>query len=158
VLAPPPEIVKPTATPARGTPVAIGPSIPKPTPARGMPAQSEPDVVAPPDERPATTGSLRSRTPTGQRFRQSGGSNVRTLGGVTRRPQAAAATVPAVKPKRSEPTDYETETAVEAADWREKEIVVDDEQLVDWQADPGSAVSSAITGDDDFSDLGNRKR
>ena len=159
VLAPPPEIVKPTATPARGTPVSIGPSIPKPTPARGMPAQPDPEAAAAPtpvDEKPATTSSLRSRTPTGQRFRQSG-SSARTLGGVSRRPQAAA--VPSIKPaKRSEPTDYETETAVEAADWREKEIVVDDEQLVDWQADPGSAVSTAITGDDDFSDLGSRKR
>jgi hypothetical protein len=61
-------------------------------------------------------------------------------------------------PRRTgtEVSEAETETAVENADWRGREIAVDDSQLVDWQAD-GAASSSAITGDDDFSDLG-RKR
>jgi hypothetical protein len=49
--------------------------------------------------------------------------------------------------------DPEPETAV-GGDWGGKEIAVDDSQLVDWQTDVGTA--SPITGDDDFSDLGNR--
>jgi hypothetical protein len=54
--------------------------------------------------------------------------------------------------------DVNTEqaTSVETADWGSKEIAVDDSQLVDWQTDV--APGSAITGDDDFSDLGGRKR
>jgi hypothetical protein len=57
--------------------------------------------------------------------------------------------------------DGETETHVE--DWRARDVAVDvdDSQLVDWQADNQQAAassSSAITGDDDFSDLGSRKR
>jgi len=155
VLSPPPEpVAKPT--PASGTPVQLGPSIPRPTPAKGVATQPVSGLVGESSEGESQPPS-RARSPS-QRFRQSG-TGVRTLGGVARRPQAAA--VPVVKPianasKRVENNDYETETAVESADWREKEIVVDDEQLVDWQADPGSAV--AITGDDDFSDIGGRKR
>ena len=156
VLAPPPEPVAKPTTPAKGTPVQLGPSIPKPTPAKGNAVTAQP-ISGLTEGEDTQQSNTRSRSPTGQRFRQSG-TGVRTLGGVARRPQAAA--VPVVKPaaRRIDSSDYETETAVESADWREKEIVVDDEQLVDWQADPGSAVSSAITGDDDFSDLGGRKR
>lgn len=155
VLAPPPEPVAKATTPSKGTPIQLGPSIPKPTPAKGIVTPAGQPISGLTEGEDTQQSATRSRSPTGQRFRQSG-TGVRTLGGVSRRPQAAA--VPAVKPaaKRIDSSDYETETAVESADWREKEIVVDDEQLVDWQADPGAAVS--ITGDDDFSDLGSRKR
>ena len=55
-------------------------------------------------------------------------------------------------------TEPEPETAV-GSEWSQRnpgaEIPVDDSQLVDWKTDTGAAV---ITGDDDFSDLGGRKR
>jgi hypothetical protein len=157
VLAPPPETLA-DGTPPRATPVAIGPSIPAPAPAA---AASQPlqDLITEleSDDRGAPA---RSRTPTSQRFRQSStGVGGGRLGQSSRRPQA-----PALPPRPSpsgrrnsgtEVTESETETNVEN-DWRGKEIPVDDSQLVDWQTDAG--LPSPITGDDDFSDLGSRKR
>ena len=112
--------------------------------------------------------SGRPRPPTGTRFRQSSTSGVRAgIGSNPRRPQAAATPAPTSLPRplaggtgtsKRGGTDIEPEqaTSVETADWGAKEIDVDDAQLVDWQTDVGSA--NAITGDDDFSDLGGRKR
>jgi hypothetical protein len=170
VLAPPPDELP--ASTAAAAPVAIGPSIPAPTP---QVAANQPlaDLIteleqdgAPEPRNP----SLRPRSPTSPRFRQSNTAVGRTgIGG--RRPMAAASATPQTaqgtgsvgrSPRRSgtEVSDAETdaETAVESGDWRGREIAVDDSQLVDWQAEVGTANSaSAITGDDDFSDLG-RKR
>jgi hypothetical protein len=163
-LAPPPE-ERPTATGA--APVSIGPSIPAPSPtaAANQPladliTELEQDGGAEP-----RLANLRPRSPTAPRFRQSNTAVGRgTLG--ARRPQAAATPVaPQAQgtgtmgrtPRRTgTEVSEEPETAVEGADWRGREIAVDDSQLVDWQADNATA-SSAITGDDDFSDLG-RKR
>lgn len=165
-LAPPPEERRMAA--AASAPVAIGPSIPAPSPtaAANQPLAdliTELEQDGSPEPRLA---NLRPRSPTAPRFRQSNTAPGRgSLG--ARRPQAAATPVPQAQgtgtvgrtPRRSgtEISEAETETAVENADWRGREIAVDDSQLVDWQAD-GAASSSAITGDDDFSDLGNRKR
>ena len=108
------------------------------------------------DERPIT--QTRSRTPTGQRFRQSN-TGIGRLGQTAqpRRPMASAtppATPPAVpsKPRRTgtEADDAETE----AEGWRSREIAVDDSQLVDWQA----SETTQASGDDDFSDIGRNKR
>jgi hypothetical protein len=125
-------------------------------------------------EEPRPAHQLRSpgsRSPTSQRFRQSStGVNRPGIGpnpNLVRRPQAPAApaTLPRPSasvsiPARRSSTELAAEpdpgTAVETADWGSRELVVDDSQLVDWQTDVGAA--SAITGDDDFSDLGNRKR
>ena len=104
----------------------------------------------------------RPRSPT-NRFRQSNTGVARGgLGSNSRRPQAVAVP-PTSLPRpmagrRSEP-EPEPQTSVETSDWASREdmiVAVDDSQLVEWQTDVGSA--SAITGDDDFSDLGNRKR
>jgi hypothetical protein len=165
VLAPPPdERPMPAPAPAPATPVAIGPSIPAPTP---TPAVNQPlaDLITEleADERPL---AVRPRAPSAQRFRQSGTVTGRGLG-ASRRPQAAAPT-PAPTPAASASTRIrreatEVESAPEAAaegtgsgsDWRSREIPVDDSQLVDWKTDAGV---NAITGDDDFGDLGGRKR
>lgn len=167
VLAPPPD-ERPTATgPLQAAPVAIGPSIPAPSPTAAV-NQPLADLITEleqdgqSDPRPG----LRPRSPTSPRFRQSNTSPGRGPLGA-RRPQAAATPAPQMPqgtgtigrtPRRSgtELSEAETETAVENADWRGREIAVDDSQLVDWQSD-NSTASSAITGDDDFSDLG-RKR
>lgn len=174
VLAPPPE-ERPSSTvvATAATPVTIGPSIPAPAP---MPAIDQPlaDLITElqqdgtSDPRQA---NLRPRSPTAQRFRQSNTAVGRNgLSSNARRPQANAAPAAPVaptaagtgtigrSPRRSgtEVTDPETETAVENADWRGREVPVDDSQLVDWQSDVATGTS-AITGDEDFSDLG-RKR
>jgi len=161
VLAPPPDVAPPTAPLAVGTGVApvassnVGPSIPAP---------SHPpinDVIA--DLERADDQPARQRTSTATRFRQSSTSVGRGLG-ASRRPQVSAPVPVSPGPlsrggRRTSTevtaTDPEPETNVQAG-WGDKEIAVDDSQLVDWQTDIGGA--SAITGDDDFSDLGNRKR
>jgi hypothetical protein len=162
IIAPPPD---PTAPLASGTgvpgmpgavtaaPPAHGPNIPSP---KG----SEPlsDVL---EELEQTEQPVRPRTST-NRFRQSNTTTGRTLGS-SRRPQVAATPPQPVAPNafsgRSKRTstdlDSEPQTNV-GSQWGDREIAVDDSQLVDWQTDVGA--SSAITGDDDFSDLGNRKR
>lgn len=154
IIAPPPEAHAVTATPSSATPVAMGPSIPAPaSPPIG-------DVLADLEQTDEARVS-RPRTSTSQRFRQS--STAISRGSNSRRPQAMATPVPpAPLPRvsgsgRRVPTEVtvdEPETHV--TDWGQKEIAVDDSQLVDWQTDVGG--SSAITGDDDFSDLGSRKR
>lgn len=168
VLAPPPDIAAPsvtaTGTPSSGAPVAIGPSIPPPSP---MAAASQPlaDVITELEQQ-SDDPRARPRAPTSTRFRQSGTGVARGLGGNARRPQVAApvptppATLSRGSSRRtgtevSEVTESEPATNVQSQ-WGEKEIAVDDSQLVDWQTDVGSA--SPITGDDDFSDLGGRKR
>jgi hypothetical protein len=155
VLSPPPDVVeRPSGTPPHATPVAVGPSIPAPAaPLADLISELEHD------DRPLTPAA-RPRSPTAQRFRQSNTNARGTLGHASRRPQA---TVPSTLPtgtgrqprQSTEVSDAETETAV--GDWpgRGAEIPVDDSQLVEWKPE---SSGSAITGDDDFSDLGNRKR
>ena len=161
VLSPPPDVVeRPAATPAHATPVAVGPSIPAPSaPLADLISELEHD------DRPVTTSAVRPRSPTAQRFRQSNTNARASLGSNTsRRPQAA---VPSTLPtgtgrqprQNTDLSDAETETAV-GNEWPGRggpgtEIPVEDSQLVEWKTDAGA---SAITGDDDFSDLGNRKR
>jgi hypothetical protein len=169
VLAPPPE-ERPAAAaaPVAAAPVAIGPSIPAPSPtaAANQPLAdliTELEQDGAPEPRLA---NLRPRSPTSPRFRQSNTAVSRGSGLGARRPQAAATPSPGAlgrTPRRSGTEvspDGETETHVE--DWRARDVAVDvdESQLVDWQADNNSsaATSSAITGDDDFSDLGSRKR
>ena len=176
LVAPPPDINdRPTATGAPVTnvgPVAIGPSISTPTPvaAGTQPLQDLITELEQTDDPRPGLGQLRQpRSPAAQRFRQSNtgvarsGVGAGTPSSGARRPQAAAPPAPTSLPRpsggrRGSATDLnevEPATSVETADWGEKEIAVDDSQLVDWQTDVGSA--NAITGDDDFSDLG-RKR
>jgi hypothetical protein len=169
VLSPPPD-ERPTATrPLNAAPVAIGPSIPAPSPTAAV-NQPLADLITELEQDGAPEprlANLRPRSPTAPRFRQSNTAPGRGPLGGARRPQAAATPAPQTAqgtgtigrtPRRSgtELSEAETETAVENADWRGREIAVDDSQLVDWQSD-NSTASSAITGDDDFSDLG-RKR
>jgi hypothetical protein len=157
ILAPPPEVTA-TGTPPNATPVATGPSVPPPTPA-GEPLS---DLISELEQDDGRASPARSRTSTSNRFRQSSTGVARGLGNA-RRPQAAAAPVPPAPLPRvtssrrvtTDVVDSEPETNVGGSDWGGKEISVDDSQLVDWQTDVGS--STAITGDDDFSDLG-RKR
>ena len=146
MLAPPPEALE--APVAQGTsPGKLGPSIPP---------VNEPlaDLITEleQDERPITPS--RGRTPTSQRFRQSN-TGIGRLGAsqtsTQRRPQAqASAAIPSVsgRPRR---TGTEVEDVEEAV--REREIAVDDSQLVDWQ----STETTEARSDEDFSDLG-RKR
>lgn len=165
VLAPPPP---PQERAGSGTgpvaaPVAIGPSIPAPaaTPAADQPLAdliTELEQEGSPEPR---AGALRARPPATNRFRQSNTQSGRTPTlGSARRPQAVAAT-PAVArtatgPRRTgtEVSEPEPETNVES-DWRQREIPVDESQLVDWQAD--AATNQAAVEVDDFTDLG-RKR
>jgi hypothetical protein len=133
---PPPEIRR--DTPSRGTPVPVGPTIPKP-------ADALADVVAAleSDERQATPGG-RSRTPTGPRFRQAGTGMGRLAANNARRPQApvpaadersAAPAAGASKSARRGETEadaYDVETVVKD-DWKNA-LAVEDEQLVDWTA------------------------
>jgi hypothetical protein len=147
VIAPPPE-ARPVSSPEPG-PVAIGPSIPAPTP---TPAVNQPlaDLITELQEEKddPKVATVRPRSPTAQRFRQSGTGLNRLTG---RRPQAAA--LPTTRPKLFEETgDLETNPSQAASS--DKEVAVDDSQLVDWQADNERPSG---TGDEDFSDLG-RKR
>jgi len=147
MLAPPPEALE--APVAQGTsPGKLGPSIPP---------VNEPlaDLITEleQDERPITPS--RGRTPTSQRFRQSN-TGIGRLGATQqssaqRRPQAqASAPIPSVsgRPRRTGTEVEDIEDPV-----REKEIAVDDSQLVDWQ----SSETTEARSDEDFSDLG-RKR
>jgi hypothetical protein len=155
VLAPPPDVTAPAASTSSQSPASLGPSIPAPS---GQPLS---DIIS---ELEGDEGRnpIRPRTATSNRFRQSNTGVARGLGANARRPQAQA--TPATPTPLPRPTgrrgtevvgESEQQTSVETKDWSDKEIAVDDSQLVDWQTDVGS--STAITGDDDFSDLG-RKR
>ncbi len=159
VLSPPPDVMASIAPDTVSSPSAsVGPTIPP---------VNEPlaDLISEleQDERPITP--QRARTPTNNRFRQSG-TGVGRLGSTPqqRRPQAVAsapvaATAPAPAsrtPRRgaTEVSDPETETDLNNSEWRDskKDIPVDDSQLVDWQATETTQAS-----DEDFSDIG-RKR
>jgi hypothetical protein len=156
IIAPPPDPTAPLAT-GTGVPgmpgavtAATGTNIPRPA-AASPPLSDVLEELEQTDQAPA-----RPRTST-NRFRQSSTSGGRSIS--SRRPQVAAAT-PATAFTRSkrtptDVTDNEPQTNV-GSQWGDKEIAVDDSQLVDWQTDVGAG--SAITGDDDFSDLGSRKR
>lgn len=156
VLAPPPD-EKPTPLPAvaAAAPVAIGPSIP--TPAINQPLA---DLITELEQGDAPSepklASLRPRSPTAQRFRQSN-TGIQRLGGV-RRPQASAAVSTLSSRSRREPTEAEPDldASTQVGDKDRGDIAVDDSQLVDWQATDGSGAPS-MPDTDDFSDLG-RKR
>lgn len=153
VLAPPPD-EKPVAAASAPAAPPPGPSIPAPA------AESLQDVINELDGDGAEPrlATLRPRSPTAQRFRQSNTAVGRL--GSARRPQAAAAPSPTGRPRR-EPTEVsEPELETLTGDSGElrgssREIAVDDSQLVDWQATDGAGVNAVV--DDDFSDLG-RKR
>jgi hypothetical protein len=160
VLAPPPDVSAPAASASNAVPVSVGPNIPAP-----IPNQPLGDLINELEQSDEPRGTPpRGRTAAPNRFRQSSTGVARSsIGSSARRPQAiatppSATSLPRPGGRRVGTTeltpDPEPETAV--GDWREKEIAVDDSQLVDWQTDVGPA--SAITGDDDFSDLGSRKR
>jgi hypothetical protein len=142
----------PTTTPSRGLPLSPLPAAAE-APARNAqpasPAAGRNNPVPGPqslanldldeDERPAAPS--RSRTPTGQRLRAGQTGGIARIGAASvaaRRPQAQAAPaapsarVPA-RGRGSTDEEFETETSV-GKDWSEREIAVDDEQLVDWQA------------------------
>ncbi|HUJ60429.1 MAG TPA: hypothetical protein VLX92_18135 [Kofleriaceae bacterium] len=148
-LAPPPPETIAAPAPAAKPPAPAGPSIPAPSDKPLADLISELEAQDPP---------ARGRAPTSQRFRQGNTGIGRPGAAQSRRPQAqASAPIASVVARGSsrrsgtEVSEAETETAVESADWRGKEIAVDDSQLVDWQADTQAT-------DDDFSDLGGRKR
>ncbi len=149
-LAPPPPPDERPSPPPEPMPVAIGPSIPSPAPTAAA-EQPLGDVItelADGGDEPKVA-TLRTRSPTAQRFRQNGTGINRLTG---RRPQAAAQ--PATRPKLFEETsDLETNPSHAAAAQSDKEEAVDDSQLVDWQAD-NPTPSGAV--DDDFSDLGRK--
>ena len=156
VLAPPPEAI---ATPvALGTsPGSVGPSIPSPV--NGPLADLITELEA--DDRPITP--TRARTPTAQRFRQSN-TGIGRLGQSQqvsttstpqpRRPQASAPVVQPVNTGRPRRTGTEVEDDDNASTVHQKEIAVDDSQLVDWQS---TETTQTADGTDDFSDIG-RKR
>ncbi|MDB4953135.1 MAG: hypothetical protein JWO36_704 [Myxococcales bacterium] len=143
-LAPPPPAAE---APARPTPqpatAAAKTSIPAPASSSQSLANLDLD-----DEDKTASPAGRARTPTGQRFRQSqtGIGRMTSASVAARRPQAIAQApttvgpaptpAPGARPVRrggTEVSELETETSVEK-DWGEREIAVDDEQLVDWQA------------------------
>jgi hypothetical protein len=168
MLTPPPDINNAPTAPAipisPSSPVSIRSSIPSPMPTAAA-TQPLQDVITELEEGEEPRAPLRPRALPSQRFRQSStgvaarGSSVGS--NTVRRPQAVATPPPTTLPRpssgrRSTELEPEPQTSVDTADWGSKEIAVDDSQLVDWQTDVGSA--SPITGDDDFSDLGGRKR
>lgn len=146
VAAPPPPDPR-RDTPARGTSLPVGPSIPKP---------SDPlaDVVAAleSDERAPVSPNGRARTPTGPRFRQSNTGIGRVTSATGRRPQAqaqagaVAGEAATAKARRgqteADPYDMETEIA-NKEDWKSA-LSVEDEQLVDWSA----SEETSTTGDE----------
>lgn len=149
MLAPPPAAME--APVAVGTsPGSVGPSIPAPV------NQPLADLITEleADERPITP--TRGRTPTSQRFRQSNtgigrlGQSQAAAQTAQRRPQASASAAPVGSKPRRTGTEVEE---VEDSPFRDREIAVDDSQLVDWQ----SAETTEARTDEDFSDLG-RKR
>lgn len=140
-LAPPPPAAEPAARPTPQPPSAAAKTN---IPAPGSQSLANLDLD---DEDRTVSPAGRTRAPTGQRFRQSqtGLGRMTATSPAARRPQAVAqapttvgpAPTPAAgRPVRrgsTEVSELETETSVEK-DWGEREIAVDDEQLVDWQA------------------------
>jgi hypothetical protein len=142
---PPPPVTEPrvAAPPA----VAVGPSIPV---LGAAVADAEPD------------GPGRSRTPTGQRFRQNNTGMSRLAANNTRRPQAQA--TPPAAPLAAEPVaerdrangvsrvkrgqteaDFDLETVVGSKDDWKSVLAVEDEQLVEW-----SASDETVTGGEEL--------
>jgi hypothetical protein len=139
VASPPPVETKTTLTPAPPPP---GPAIPSPG------AGAEEDESRMP---------ARSRTPTGQRFRQTS-TNIGRLAATQRRPQASAAapepptsatqptpTVAAARGSRP-PTEIDVEIETEignsaSGDWRNA-IAIEDDQLVDWSTSEETQTST----------------
>jgi hypothetical protein len=157
LAAPPPDVI---AKPAPTPPPKVGPAIPNP--ASSANSQQLADIVAELEsessrDAPTATSMTspppsRSRVPTQQRFRQAQtGSGIGRLAtNSTRRPQAAIPSVTAKSGARrgeTEVEEAETETAV-GGDWRNS-IAVDEDQLVDWQAEETLTVAD---------DLDDRKR
>lgn len=153
VASPPPPETRTGITPA---PPPRGPKIPGPK----DDLQSLADVVdALHAEDEAIRPPTRSRTPTGQRFRQTS-TNIGRLAANQRRPQAAVpAPTPEIDPateptrpprapattvRRSE-TEVEVEVETEAGgtntgDWRNA-LAVEDDQLVDWSSSDETQTS-----------------
>jgi hypothetical protein len=146
---PPPPETKPTPP---ASPALKGPNIPS----LGTQAAAdaviadldveEDSVIAPP---------TRSRTATGQRFRQSS-TGIGRLANNQRRPQAQAAPPPSgvhdipTSPPRARrghtEGDFDLETEVGNRDDWKSALAVEDEQLVDW-----TASEETVTHTDDFS-------
>jgi len=154
VLAPPPE-EKPVAPPAPTPPPPPGPSIPAPA------AESLADVISELENDGAIgeprLATLRPRSPTAQRFRQSNTAVGRLGSG--RRPQAAAVPTPSTSPSGSSATGRPRREPTEVNDPDQETLAgenaprdVGGDELVDWPASEGAGAT-----DDDFSDLG-RKR
>jgi hypothetical protein len=160
---PPPPDVIPTAvstTSASGRtplPSALSSSIPAPT---GAPSTTDSlaDVVAAleNDDRGASGSPQRSRTPTGQRFRQSNTGIGRLANNTVRRPQASATPTiaePVVAPARdgrgirrgqTEADEFVVETDVKD-DWKNT-LAVEDEQLVEWQPSDETQTTDEHSG------------
>ncbi len=150
-LAPPPPEAVPhsvSAAPSRpvgaspSRPTASGPSIPAPAaePFAEMVSELERDGGAQP------AGVIRARPPTG-RFRNASTGIGRPGTPQQRRPQAQAAPpapVAGAKPVvRRGQTEGNDEVETDVSDFRERELAVDDSQLVDW-----SASEETSAGDD----------
>ena len=139
---PPPAAEAPTARPGAQPPTAASRTT---IPAPNTPSLANLDLDE--EDRPASLAG-RARTPTGQRFRasQTGIGRMTSSSATARRPQAVAQAPSTIAPAPSPGTmggravrrgpndapDVEAETSVEK-DWGEREIAVDDEQLVEWQ-------------------------
>jgi hypothetical protein len=169
-VAPPPPELAAAPVAARPTPQPVrGPSIPAPQ-LQGI--FNELDADDPPAPPPTPTPSGRSRTPTGQRFRQSNTGIGRLAANNARRPMANASptvtptmpataiveagteksrgNLPSIVRRGQTEAEYEVETEI---DWKNREpIAVDDEQLVDWSAAEETQTTNNST--DDY----NRKR
>jgi len=160
VLAPPPDAIEApvSSSSSSSSGASVGPSIPAPV--NGPLADLITELEA--DERPITP--TRARTPTSHRFRQSN-TGIGRLGASpsqpppqARRPQAAVPMPPSAAPKaarRGATEVEEVETDMHAERASQREIAVDDSQLVDWQST--ETTQAAASGDEDFSDIG-RKR
>jgi hypothetical protein len=169
VAPPPPEIAAAPVAPQAHTP--SGPSIPPPQ-LGNLLAELEADDR--PTPTPPASPSGRSRTPTGQRFRQSNTGIGRLAQNNARRPMASASAptpttptpaaqiveagteklrgtaLPSIVRRGQTETEYDLETEI---DWKNREpIAVDDEQLVDWSAAEETQTTNST---DDYS---SRKR
>jgi hypothetical protein len=152
----PPPAERPTPPPAPA-PTAVGPTIP-------APGRELADVVAALESEDKPSTPSRSRTPTGQRFRQSNTGIGRLAATSSRRPQAAAAPPEPPSPSRlerrsaegpdslasaparpnfrgnTEADAYDVVTEVGKDDWKNA-LAVEDEQLVDWSATDDNTVT-----------------
>jgi len=148
---PPPEAVPQAVNASPSRPVSPSPSRPNAAIPAPAPAPAEPfaDMVNELEREagPAPTGGvIRARPPTG-RFRNASTGIGRPGTPQQRRPQAQAAPPPPIaggKPVvRRGQTEGNDEVETDVSDFREREIAVDDSQLVDW-----SASEETIAGDE----------